>query len=377
VSVGQAVPLAPGVRRFRRLAWAGLLLFVSGLHGLLGRWWFDQRLGEGMGDVAPKAIDVAFVKELTLRVPPVAAAPRPPAPARPSAARPPAPKAAASAPVEAASQPASAPALVVAVTEPAVAASASADTAAASSAVAAASAPDAEAFDWPPSTQLLYSMNGHYRGPIVGTAEVDWLRDGDHYQVRLEVRVPPLFTRRMLSDGQLGSDGLVPRRYDQETQVALQATRRDTVRFDGEQIQLANGDLASRPAGVQDVASQFVQMTWIFLTHPERLQVGQVVAFPLALPRRIGRWTYEVTEHGPLVLPFGTVDAYHLQPQRDQLRPNELSVETWIVPALQYLPARILIRQDAESYLDLQLQSRPRQAAPSGGPVPAFRAPAS
>ena len=222
----------------------------------------------------------------------------------------------------------------------------------------------AEAFDWPPSTQLQYAMTGHYRGPILGEAEVSWLRDGDHYQVRLEVRVPPLFTRRMLSDGVLGPDGLAPRRYDQETEVALQATRRETVTFDGDQVLLANGKTGPREPGVQDTASQFVQMTWLFLTQPDRLQVGKTVEFPLALTRRVGRWTYDVAERVALPLPFGEIDTFHLTPRRDALKPNELSIETWVAPGLQYLPVRILIRQDAENYLDLQLTSRPRQAAP-------------
>ena len=154
-------------------------------------------------------------------------------------------------------------------------------------------------------------------------------------------------------------------RYDQETQVALQATRRETVRFEGGQVTLGNGKTAERLPGVQDVASQFVQMTWLFLTRPERLQPGAVVEFPLALPRRVGRWTYDVRGRETLELPFGPVDAVHLQPRAEQLRPNELNVETWVAPGLLYLPVRIVIRQDADNYLDLRLRSRPKVAGPA------------
>ena len=49
-----------------------------------------------------------------------------------------------------------------------------------------------------------------------------------------------------------------------------------------------------RAAGMQDAASQFVQLTWLFTTQPQRLQVGKSVEMPLALPRRADRWIYDV-----------------------------------------------------------------------------------
>ncbi|MBN8488689.1 MAG: DUF3108 domain-containing protein, partial [Burkholderiales bacterium] len=233
------------------------------------------------------------------------------------------------------------------------------------SAAAEAPAPAASApppFAWPPSTQLLYALEGSYRGPIVGEAQVDWLREDDRYQVRLEVRVPPLFKRRMLSDGLLGEEGLSPSRYDQETEVALAAPKRETVRLDDDRVLLANGKSEARPPGVQDVASQFVQMTWLFLTKPELQQPGASVELPLALPRRLGRWTYRVQERGPIELPFGPIDAVHVVPQRDNAKPGELVVELWVAPGLLYLPVRIVIRQDADNYLDLRLKTAPRIA---------------
>src|SRR6185295_5385002 len=71
-----------------------------------------------------------------------------------------------------------------------------------------ASAPQAVTFDWPPSTRLVYTLVGNYRGPLNGTAKVEWLREGPRYQVRLETTVPLVVTRQMLSDGMLGPQGL-------------------------------------------------------------------------------------------------------------------------------------------------------------------------
>jgi len=228
-----------------------------------------------------------------------------------------------------------------------------------------ASAPAPAEFDWPPSTRLSYTLTGQYRGPLFGSAVVEWLRQGDRYQVRVSVKVPPVFERRMISDGVLGPDGLSPQRYDQETTLLLQDLRRDTVMFDQGVVRLANGNTVARLPGVQDTASQFVQLTWLFLSRPEALTVGGRVQFPLALPRRLGVWTYEVSEALPVSLPFGQIDTFHIQPRPETLRPNELSVELWIAPSLQYLPVRIVIRQDADSYVTLELADKPLQAAPA------------
>uniref|UniRef100_UPI0035B4AC53 DUF3108 domain-containing protein n=1 Tax=Ideonella sp. TaxID=1929293 RepID=UPI0035B4AC53 len=292
-------------------------------------------------------------------------------PARPASAPPPAP-----APVAAAARTPAPPAELVPEPAPLVAAAAPEAPAAASAPASeppAASAPagsaaagvpaGALAFDWPPSTRLDYDFEGYYRGPAYGSARVDWLREGDRYQVRLEVRIPPVGARRMLSDGRLGPQGLVPLRYDEETDQLFRTTRQ-TVRFEDGRVQLANGKDAPLPEGVQDTASQFVQMTWLFLTGPDRLQPGRVVEFPLALPRRVGRWTYDVRPAERLSLPFGEVDAVPLEPRPQSRRGNEWLVHIWVAPSLQYLPVKIVLRQSAESYGEMRLKRPPLQAAP-------------
>lgn len=219
------------------------------------------------------------------------------------------------------------------------------------------------AFDWPPSTRLSYTVTGNYRGPMEGSAQVEWRRQDSHYQVRVTVGVGAVVERRMLSDGELTPEGLKPRRYDQETDLPLKGTHRETVRFDGDTITLATGKTVPTMPGVQDAASQFVQLTWYFLTHPERLQPGQEVAFPLALPRRAGSWRYEVLPPEPMALQVGALWAYPLKPLPGSLKPNEVAVQMWIAPTLQYLPVRITMNWRDEATLDMVLDGAPLQAA--------------
>lgn len=233
---------------------------------------------------------------------------------------------------------------------------------------AASAPPDATTFDWPRSTRLSYRLSGYYRGPVEGQASVEWLRDGPRYQVHLEVSVGPSFaplvSRRMSSDGEIVAEGLAPRRYDELTRVALSAPRQLSMAFDAATVRLANGTLVPRPPGVQDTASQFVQLSWIFSTRPELLRTGNTVDFALALPRSVDRWVYDVLEEEPVATSFGPVNAFRLKPRRVSRPGGELVAEVWFAPQLRYLPARIRIEQDRETFIDLVLSRRPELAGP-------------
>ena len=240
-------------------------------------------------------------------------------------------------------------------------------------AASAASAPTA--FEWPPSTRMSYKLSGNYRGEVSGAAQVEWVRQGSRYQVHLDVwignQAAPLVGRRMTSDGELSEQGLSPRRYDEETRALFSELRRRTIVFESDRVLLPNGKQAQREPGMQDAASQFVQLTWLFTTQPQLLRVGQRIELPLALPTNVDRWSYEVIEEVSLPTPFGPVQAFHLRPRRE-LRPNrDLVADAWFAPSLQYLPVRMLIRQDAYTYIDLMLDRLPQQAAqPEAAPQP-------
>jgi hypothetical protein len=167
----------------------------------------------------------------------------------------------------------------------------------------------------------------------------------------------------MTSDGDLTEDGLSPRRYDEETRALLRQVRRRTIVFDADRVLLPNGKIHERMPHMQDAASQFVQLSWLFTTRPELLQTGRTIEVPLALPTNVDRWAYDVLGKETLQTPVGAVEAYHMKPRRE-LRPGgDLVAEVWFAPSLRYLPVRLLIRQDGENYVDLLLDQLPQEAA--------------
>jgi hypothetical protein len=226
----------------------------------------------------------------------------------------------------------------------------------------------ADGFAWPLSTRIRYVLTGWYRGEVHGSAEVQWLREGERYQVHLDAVIGPGFaplgSRRMSSAGRTTARGLQPEQYEQQTRMLLAEPRRLRMAFDDEAITLANGTRVLRTPAMQDVqdtASQFVQLVWLFRTRPALLEVGRSVEFMLALPRRVHRWTYDVVAREQIPTPAGPVEAFHVKPRRDAL-PGDLTTEMWFAPSLQYLPVRLLIRQDAQTYVDLAMQGLPEQA---------------
>ena len=365
----------------RRASLVALALLVSLGHWVAMQLLPEPRVGDGSAERMPKRIEVAYVHELAPAAPPAIApvqvARRKPA-ARKAVPRPPPPAEAASAPEP---EPVPQPALQeLAASEPTpqvaqapASAASPAEVPAGEAVAAAASAASAPvAFEWPPSTRLSYRLRGNYRGEVLGAAQVEWVRAGSRYQVHLDVwigaQAAPLVGRRMTSDGELGEQGLSPRRYDEETRALFRELRRRTIVFEGDRVLLSNGKRPEAQPGMQDAASQFVQLTWLFTTQPQLLRVGQRIELPLALPTNVDRWSYEVVEQVELDTPFGRVPTFHLRPRRE-LRPNrELVADAWFAPTLQYLPVRLLIRQDEATYIDMMIDRLPLQEAPAAAP---------
>lgn len=231
--------------------------------------------------------------------------------------------------------------------------------------------------EWPLSTEMHYQLTGNYRGPVYGQARVQWLRDGAHYQVHLEASIgpsfAPLMTRRLSSDGMIGPDGLMPRRFDEVNGGLAGGNRRLSLLFDDGGVVLANGQRVPRDDATQDAASQFVQLTWMFLTGRQTAQPGWLVQLSLALPRRVHLWRYVVRDAPETVdTPMGPLEAWHVDSDMTDTW-GDMETEMWLAPSLQYLPVRIRIWQDrrkaGSSYIDLTLKEAPLQAMPAPAPA--------
>ena len=225
---------------------------------------------------------------------------------------------------------------------------------AASEPVAAASAPatDTAALDqWPTDTRLTYEVTGEYRDRVYGDAHVQWQREGNRYQVRLDVtiRIVVPITQTLTSQGEVTPAGLLPRAYEE----LRTGGKRRTTQF-GDEVVITEKGTLPRPPGVQDTASQFVELSQRFATGKEVLAVGRTVKFWLARPGGMDEWTYDVAERVTLRLPrLGEVETFHLKPRPIANPRGNITAEMWFAPSLQYLPAKIKVIMGTEAWLDL------------------------
>lgn len=390
-------------RRWRRKA--ALAAVVAGVllgHALITRGVMSQLEAMGPDALSIKRLDAVMVADMSLSAPPVVAPPAVAQAPEPAAIQ--APAAVASAASEPASAPEDVPAqddaekatptasaasepVSPAASDPVLAeASPTADAAstpasAASTSITVAEAPDsaasdAEPFEWPLATRVTFKAEGYIRGPIYGQAQVEWVREGMRYQVRVDASVGPSFaplgSQRWTSEGEITPEGLAPRRFESINKLLISSGKPRLVTFYPQEVELSDGQRVPKLPMVQDPASHYIQLAYMALLKPETLQVGGTLSMPLAWTRKQDTVTYDILAREVLDTPVGKVETFKLKPRplpsqkdKDKAR-DELLAEIWVAPSLQYLPIRMLLRQGAANYLDMKMDKMPQQAtAPS------------
>lgn len=206
---------------------------------------------------------------------------------------------------------------------------------------------------WPTDTRLSYALSGNFRGAISGTARVQWQRDRERYQVRVELDLSGVTIYTMTSQGKVTPQGLEPAVYEEKRL----GTKPLQVTMDAQTLRLADGNRVDKPEETQDTASQFVELGHRFATGRAALEVGKTVQLWLARPNAVAEWTYDIVGLDTLTSPqLGPILAYHLKP-RPLLKPGgPVTAEMWFAPSLQYLPVRIRITLNTDTWVDMQIE---------------------
>lgn len=228
-----------------------------------------------------------------------------------------------------------------------------ASTAEAMSAATAPGAGSAVADTWPADTRLNYRLGGQFRsGELHGSARVQWQREGERYQTRVDIDVTLLASLVLTSQGEVTAQGLFPRAYEEMRRSGPRGAR-----LGDTSIVLNDGRSVPRPHGVQDAASQFVELSHRFATGQEAMEVGRSVTFWLARPGGVDLWTYDIVGRETLQTPaLGEVDTFHLKPRRITNPRGNITAEMWFAPSLQYLPVRIRVAMGDATWVDLMVE---------------------
>ncbi|KGM39280.1 hypothetical protein JY96_02545 [Aquabacterium sp. NJ1] len=358
-----------------RLALAALTVGVVVAH-----LWVTHEVSSRMQELAPpelkiKRMEATYVTQVSLSAPPVAAAALPPpaqtAPAAPVPIKKRKPK-----PVKAASAPeepdsvtekegtgalAQAPAASEPAKQPDQEEASPEDTAQPPAyAQELPSTPAGPTFVWPKATKVSYKLEGYFRGPFYGTASVEWVRQDNRYQVRLDANVPLLGSMSMISEGLISREGLAPERYESVNKVALRAPKVNVVSFEDSEVVLGTGERVPRAPNMQDPVSLLIHLAYQFITRPQLLKPGNTIELPLAYGKKAETLAFDVMEEDVQHTDIGDIPALRVKPRRTNQEKGDLVGETWFAPTLQYLPIRILTKA-GEVTLDMKMEGSPQQ----------------
>jgi Protein of unknown function (DUF3108) len=210
--------------------------------------------------------------------------------------------------------------------------------------------------EWPGDTRVMYQIGGQWGNEVHGKGIVQWTRFGsaqERYQVKVVIDIAAIPTISMTSQGRVSSQGLLPEAYEE-----VVASRIRNLRLDPTEIAFEKGKRMARPAlspmSVQDTVSQFIDIGYRYQQGHEQLQAGQSTRVWLARPGNLYEWIYDIAPAQDLSLPkIGSVKVHHLKPRPLANPRGPYSMEMWLAPSLQYLPVRIRMNINAESYIDL------------------------
>jgi hypothetical protein len=223
------------------------------------------------------------------------------------------------------------------------------------------------AFVWPKATRVTYKVEGYFRGEAYGNAQVEWIKQGERYQVHVDASIGPSFaplgSQRWTSEGVITPEGLAPERFESINKLLIKSAPAKVVNFSASEVELPSGEKVPKLPGVQDPSSHYIQLAYQFIQHPEKLAVGNVIEVPMAWTRRQEMIYYDVMLEEDLDTPLGKLHAFKLKPRRMNDTKGDVLAEIWLAPALQYLPIRMYLRQGPENYLDMVMDKAPQQVA--------------
>ena len=207
-------------------------------------------------------------------------------------------------------------------------------------------------FVWPRSGVFQYDVVGESKGlRFNANGELVWQHDGVNYQMKLDISHMLLGSRSQTSVGQLGPQGLQPKRFgDKYKQEVAAHFERDK----GLVVFSANSTPQPLQVAAQDRLSLFAQLAALLAGSPELRQAGQQLSFQIVSSKSAEVWTFQVGQSEVLNLPMGQLTA--LKVSRLPLQNHDQTADMWLSPAQGYLPVKVRIAQSNGDILEQSLR---------------------
>jgi hypothetical protein len=222
----------------------------------------------------------------------------------------------------------------------------------------------------PSSLHLRYRVRGSFAFvPLFADGDLIWRRWDSRYDARLRLDAGWLGARERASAGAITATGLQPLRYTDRARYDRD-TEFDWLRAEA---RLGRGGTTTLTPGTQDLVSLYIQLACLFAAHATTPRLS-TPGTPLPLPvlgngKSVEHWRILVQGEETLDLPGGQL--YTRKLLRLPEASDKLGAELWLAPALSWMPARIRLREEGSSDIDLRWS----QTLPSA-PPPASQDPA-
>ena len=180
--------------------------------------------------------------------------------------------------------------------------------------------------------------------------ELLWKHDGKQYDMRLEIKHFLFGSKTQTSVGQLGLQGVLPKRFGDKFKQEVAA------HFDRDKNQLvfsANSHPQPLLPGAQDRLSLFAQLAALLAGSPELRQTGQQIYFQVAAAKSADMWTFQVEKQEVIQLPAGKFNTWKLS--RVFKGAYDQTADVWLSPAHGYLPIKLRIAQTNGDVLEQNL----------------------
>ena len=196
-------------------------------------------------------------------------------------------------------------------------------------------------FVWPQPVKFQYDVVGESKGlRFNASGELLWQHDSVNYQMKLDISHMLLGSRIQTSVGQLGPQGLQPKRFGEKNKQELAA---HFEREKGQVVFSANSTPQALQVAAQDRLSLFAQLAALLAGSPELRQPGQQLSFQIVSSKSAELWSFQVADSELLNLPAGKLTA--LKVSRLPLQNHDQTADMWLAPAHGYLPVKVRIAQ--------------------------------
>lgn len=204
----------------------------------------------------------------------------------------------------------------------------------------------------PAAATLTYELKAKASGFNVDVdSTLRWKPDGERYTLVNEGRFL-FFSFLWVSEGAIQQGSLQPALYREKRNKREKLTR-----FDAQEkrIVFQGGQRETWRPGIQDRLSVLLTLSALGKEQPSRFKPGATFSMPVTGSSRSDNWHFTVQDLPVLKTALGQVKTVRLSRSRDD--DDGQQIEVWLAPGHDWLPVRVLSKEQDGDYLDQTIKA--------------------